>query len=77
MEPAALTQGIRKAACELGFHLFGVAPAGSSPHFRRYGEWLAAGYNGDMAYLSRRVQQRANPCRIIPEARSIVVLGVN
>ena len=77
MDPAALTGLVREAAHELGFHLFGVAPAGPSPHFHRFENWLAAGYNADMAYLVRRGQQRADPRQLLPEARSVVVLGAN
>jgi epoxyqueuosine reductase len=75
MEPLALTQHVHQVAHELGFHLFGVAPAGPSPFFRRFENWLVAGYDGDMAYLARRAQERADPRQLVPEARSVVVLG--
>lgn len=77
MEPGALATRIRDAAFDVGFDLVGIAPAGPSPDFDRYQSWLDAGYDGEMAYLARRTADRADVRRLVPEARSIVVVGAS
>ena len=77
MEPGALALLVRDAAFALGFDLVGVAPAGPSPDVDRFQSWLAAGYDGEMAYLARRAAERADPRLAWPEAHSIIVLGAS
>ena len=50
---AVLTQAIKGKASELGFDLCGIAPADNFPELDFLDEWLARGYAGDMAYMSR------------------------
>ena len=71
-----MTQHVIQTAADLGFDLAGIAPAGPSPDFARYQGWLAASYHGEMDYLARRAQQRADPRSMEPAARSVIVLGV-
>ncbi|RMF33304.1 MAG: tRNA epoxyqueuosine(34) reductase QueG [Chloroflexi bacterium] len=63
----------------IGFDLVGVTPAQPAPHREAYHRWLAQGYHAGMAYMARpdRVARRDDPRRILPEARSIVVVGLN
>lgn len=78
MDRRALTQALKAEARRLGFHLVGVTDCAPPASFPRYEAWLAAGYHAGMAYLAseRHRQRRADPRRILPECRSIVVLGV-
>jgi epoxyqueuosine reductase len=77
MEPLALAELIARTADALGFDLVGIAPAGPSPDFARFEQWLAAGYDGEMAYLAQRATQRADPRALLPEAHSVIVLGAS
>jgi epoxyqueuosine reductase len=77
VKPLALAQLIARAADALGFDLVGIAPAGPSPDFARFEQWLAAGYDGEMAYLARQAVARADPSALLPEARSVIVLGAS
>lgn len=64
-------------ARELGFDLCRVttaAPPASAAHFQA---WLAAGFHGNMGYLPRQAERRADPQRVLPGARSIVVLAAS
>lgn len=74
----ALTQRVKTEARRLGFHLVGVTTPDPPPHFDVYTHWIAAGYQGKMDYLAteRALQRRQNPCSILPECRSILVLGI-
>jgi epoxyqueuosine reductase len=39
--------------------------------------WLADGAHGDMAWMAETFERRADPSRLMPDARSIVALGLN
>ncbi|MDP3073624.1 MAG: tRNA epoxyqueuosine(34) reductase QueG [Opitutaceae bacterium] len=39
--------------------------------------WLAAGHHADMHWMERTAEKRLNPRLVVPEAKSIVMLGVN
>ena len=77
MSQRELTQRIKQHALELGFDLVGVAPAEGSPELAFYEKWLAAGYAGDMHYLSRTKERRSDLQKVLPGARSVVVCGLN
>lgn len=65
-------------ANRLGFDLVGVTIPAPPPHYDVYAAWLQAGRHGEMGYLSteRALRLRADICQILPECRSILVLGV-
>jgi epoxyqueuosine reductase len=66
---------VRALARECGFELAGVAPA-VPVDTGRYGEWTAAGFAGDMRYLTdRRAALREDPRHLLASARSIVCVG--
>jgi epoxyqueuosine reductase len=75
---AALTQAVKREANRLGFALVGVTTPDPPPHFDVYERWLEAGRHGEMAYLAteRARQRRQDPRQILPECRSILVLGI-
>jgi epoxyqueuosine reductase len=62
-----------------GFSACGVAKAeavdASTVH--RFSEWLASGMNGDMVYMSKNEDKRLDPCRLLPSARSVIVVALN
>ncbi len=71
LTPAAL----KAKAQELGFDLCGIAAAEAFPELRRLEAWLASSHHGEMAYLARNADERMDVRRILPSARSVVVLG--
>jgi len=79
MDKTQQTLRIKQQAAALGFDLVGLAPAEPSETADRYEDWLAKGYAGEMAYLSRpdAVAKRRDPRRIWPAVRSLVVVGLN
>jgi epoxyqueuosine reductase len=66
---------IKAQARELGFDLCGIAPAGDHPELGFFREWLDRGYAGDMAYLTRSADKRADARHVIPSARTVIVTG--
>ena len=43
----------------------------------RLGTWLAEGRQGSMEWMADRADERADPARLWPEVRSIILLGMN
>jgi epoxyqueuosine reductase len=68
-------EDIKRQAAALGFDLCGIAPATSHPELGFLGEWLDRGLAGEMSYLHRSADRRADVRRVLPSARSVVVLG--
>src|SRR3954469_27372 len=77
MDTGQLTRDLKQRAVELGFALTGVCPAIAPPGAARLGEWLAAGYAGEMNYLSNRREAYSDPNLILEGARSILMLAMN
>lgn len=72
-----LSDRIIERAYELGFDLVGIAPAGLAPHAREYADWIAAGYAGELAYMTRDPERRSDPRRVLPGAQSVIVAGLS
>ncbi len=68
---------LKQKARQLGFTLAGIALPIHPAHLDVYLNWLNAGRQAGMAYLAepRAVERRADPTQILPECRSILVLG--
>jgi epoxyqueuosine reductase len=64
---------IKAKANDLGFDLCGIAPADDFPELAYLEEWLARGYAGDMAYMSRSADRRADVRNVVAGARSVIV----
>ncbi|HTI38721.1 MAG TPA: tRNA epoxyqueuosine(34) reductase QueG [Vicinamibacterales bacterium] len=66
---------IKRRAAGLGFDLCGVAPVGDHRELAFLREWLARGYAGEMGYLERSADRRADVRAVMPTARSVICLG--
>jgi epoxyqueuosine reductase len=64
---------VRAAARELGAARVGIARVEHYPEMERVREWLRRGYAGDMHYIERRLEDRADLTRVLEGARSVVV----
>src|SRR2546430_1064026 len=72
----------KSAAAAAGFDLCGIAAlAQDLPELRRFPEWIAAGYAGEMDYLKSRDEtgalKRASPRNSAPWAHSVIVCALN
>ncbi len=66
---------VKSHAQTLGFDLCGIAAAADYPELHAYAGWLANGYAGDMHYLARTADKRADVRAVLPSARSVIVTG--
>jgi epoxyqueuosine reductase len=72
-----LTDRITARARELGFDLVGVTPADIAPHAKEYADWIAFGFAGEMAYMARDPDRRSDLRRVLPDAKSVIAVGLN
>lgn len=68
---------IKDHARGLGFDLCGIAPATGMPELSRIHDWIARGHHGEMRYLERSADVRADVTKFLPGARSVVVTATN
>lgn len=66
---------IKKKASDLGFDLCGIAPVDSFSELSFLHEWLDRGYAGEMAWMRRSADRRADVRHVLPEAQSVIVTG--
>lgn len=77
-EPGArLASAIKAGAQALGFDQCGITHAGPIERRQAFLDWLARGDHGAMAYMARDPDRRCTPTAVWPDARSIVVVGMN
>lgn len=68
---------LRRAARELGFTAFGVAPAQVEPaDLDRLETWLAAGRQASMDWLGDRARDRGDATSILPGAQAVVMVAL-
>lgn len=69
---------IKEKALEFGFARCGIVPVtrldSAAAHLQ---DWLDAGFQGEMKWMERDPEKRADPRAIFPDARSVVVLAMN
>jgi epoxyqueuosine reductase len=73
----SLETRIKQWAHDLGFELAGIAAASPADGFDRLRDWLDRGFAGEMAYMQRHAEARRHPGSILPEVRSVVMVGMN
>ncbi len=73
--PGISAVDIKERAAACGFDLCGIAPAEHFAELDFLREWIARGYHGDMHYMARTSERRADVRAVLPSARSVIVLG--
>ena len=73
-----LVAELRTRAAALGFDSFGIAPADARPDLpEKLNAALAASWHGDMEWMEETATRRGSPQGMWPEAKSVIVLGIN
>ena len=74
----SFTENIRKKAQAIGFHKIGIVRAEPLEAERQHLEdWLNQNYHGEMRWMEREPEKRADPKLLFPEAESIIVVALN
>jgi epoxyqueuosine reductase len=77
-DPAQLKSALREAARAQGFDAVGFMRPDAVPDMKaRLERFLADGAHGDMNWLKENAERRGDPRLMWPEARSIIMLGMN
>lgn len=64
-------------AREIGFDSCRVAASSSPRYAHEFRNWLSEGEHGEMSYMERWEEKRCNPQKVLPGAKSMVVLTLN
>ena len=64
-------------ACEIGFDSCRVAACSPPAHANEFRNWLNEGEHGEMSYMKRGEEKRCDPQKVLPGARSIILLALN
>jgi len=73
-----IREAIRTEALARGFDAIGFAEARLADSARTdLAEFLARGYHGEMGWLAAHAERRGDPGTLWPDARTVVVLGMN
>src|SRR5690349_4456627 len=75
--PRLTSATVKARALDLGFDLCGIAPVAAFPELKFLADWLARGYAGEMQYLARNADRRADVREVLPSARSVIVTATN
>jgi len=71
-------QAIREKARELGIQKIGFAPVEAlTDEGSRLREWLGRGYHGEMLWMARDPEKRADPRILFPAAKTVIAAAVN
>ena len=78
IDRTTLTESIKTRALDLGFDKAGIVPAEAlKEEHTRLEEWLRRGYHGEMPYMARDPDQRTDPRKVFPVAKSVIVVALN
>src|SRR6266478_4745655 len=64
-------------ARELGFDSCRVTACAAPTHAEEFRDWLKEGAAGEMSYMERGEEKRRDPQKVLPGARSIIVVALN
>lgn len=73
--PAQRAATVHRLAQRLGFSLLGVAPAQASDQAEHVKQWLAARRHGEMSYMEAALEERLDPQKLLPGARSVICVA--
>ncbi len=77
LDYTALKEDIRRAGKQLGFAEIGVARAETGGAADRLRDWLQKGCHGEMDYMARHAELRANPELMQPGTLSVISAAVD
>lgn len=74
----SFTNKLKDKAVEIGFQKIGVVRANELiDEGEHLADWLKLGFHGEMAWMERDPQKRADPTILFPEAKSMILVALN
>jgi epoxyqueuosine reductase len=73
---ASREERVLRIAEDLGFDLAGIAPLTPPARAGEFEQWLDDGFHASMDYLERNRDRIADPRRVLPEGRSMLIVGL-
>lgn len=77
MTTISITNQIKRQAHSLGFELVGITAAQAHAHLPLFDAWIGKGFAATMDYLQNRRDDRADPRRLLPSAKTMICCGLN
>src|ERR1043166_3575290 len=77
MPETPFEQRLKQRALDLCSELFGIAAATEADGFAHLREWLDRDFAGAMDYMRRHRDARRHPDAVLPDVRSVVMVGIN
>ena len=74
---STLAGEIKTRARAIGFDLVGITDARPPQHAHQFHQWLTVEFHGEMGYLARNSGTRVDLSKVLSDARSAVVVGLN
>jgi len=74
---AELAESIRDWGRELGFQQAGITSVDLGEHAEHLESWLAAGYQGEMAYMAAHGSKRSHPEQLVPGTLRVISLRMD
>ncbi len=72
------TKQIKQKAQNIGFHKIGIVRAETlETESEKLKEWLEKDFHGEMLWMEREPEKRANPKLIFPDAKTVIVVALN
>ncbi|MGH8554053.1 MAG: tRNA epoxyqueuosine(34) reductase QueG [Gammaproteobacteria bacterium] len=72
LDYARLATEIKAWGRDLGFQQIGIAGVDLGDDEHRLGDWLAAGYHGEMRYMARHGTKRSRPDELVPGTLRVI-----
>jgi epoxyqueuosine reductase len=73
----SLRDAVKAEALRIGFDLAGIAAAAAPGGLNHFHDWLRKGYDGEMAWLSRREPAYEHPRHVLAGVRSVIMVALN
>ena len=75
---SSLTESIKQKAFEVGFQKVGIVTAEPlEGEGDKLSQWLARGFQGEMAWMKREPEKRSDPRILFPPVKSVIVVALN
>jgi len=75
----SISQDIKRKTIELGFDIVGTTDASpiDTEQAGILADWLESGFAGQMNYMHRNLEKRLDPGKLLENAQSVIVVGLN